>query len=69
MITFATKKNILYNSMSLIDKIRQPISAEMRIFKSIFAEALKTDNPLLSTYTRRPANKEDAEKKEKSEKK
>ena len=34
--------------MSLIDKIRQPISAEMRIFKSIFAEALKTDNPLLS---------------------
>ena len=34
--------------MSLIDKIRQPISAEMRIFKSIFAEALKTENPLLS---------------------
>jgi octaprenyl-diphosphate synthase len=35
--------------MSLIDEIRQPILAEMQIFKRIFADALKTDNPLLSS--------------------
>jgi len=35
--------------MSLIDQIRQPISTEMEEFKRKFAEALKTENPLLSS--------------------
>jgi octaprenyl-diphosphate synthase len=35
--------------MSLIDEIRQPVLAEMQVFKKIFAEALKTENPLLSS--------------------
>lgn len=35
--------------MSLIENIRQPILAELQVFKKIFAAALKTDNPLLSS--------------------
>lgn len=35
--------------MSLIDNIRQPILAEMQVFKKIFAKALESDNPLLSS--------------------
>lgn len=35
--------------MSLIDQIRQPISTEIEEFKRKFAEALKTENPLLSS--------------------
>ena len=35
--------------MSLIENIRQPILAELQVFKKIFAAALKTENPLLSS--------------------
>jgi len=35
--------------MSLIDNIRQPILVEMQVFKKIFAKALESDNPLLSS--------------------
>ena len=35
--------------MSLIDNIRQPITAEMQAFKRVFASALKSDNPLISS--------------------
>lgn len=35
--------------MSLIDQIRQPILAELEVFKKIFTESLYTDNPLLSS--------------------
>lgn len=35
--------------MSLIDQIRQPISTDLGEFKRKFAEALKTENPLLSS--------------------
>ncbi len=34
--------------MSLIDNIRQPIAEDLKIFKKFFAQALKTDNPLLA---------------------
>ncbi len=34
--------------MSLIDSIRQPIIEDLRVFKKFFAQALKTDNPLLA---------------------
>lgn len=35
--------------MSLIDNIKQPIAAEMQAFKRVFASALKSDNPLISS--------------------
>ena len=35
--------------MSLIESIRQPIIAEMQAFKRVFASALKSDNPLISS--------------------
>lgn len=34
--------------MSLIESIRKPISEDLKVFKMFFAEALKTDNPLLA---------------------
>lgn len=34
--------------MNLIDSIRQPITDDLKVFKKFFAEALKTDNPLLA---------------------
>jgi octaprenyl-diphosphate synthase len=34
--------------MSLIERIRQPIAEDLKIFKKFFAQALKTDNPLLA---------------------
>jgi len=34
--------------MSLIDSIRQPIAEDLKVFKKFFANALKTDNPLLA---------------------
>ena len=34
--------------MSLIERIRQPIAEDLKIFKNFFAQALKTDNPLLA---------------------
>ena len=35
--------------MNLIDEIRKPIAPEMQIFKRIFADSLRSDNPLLSS--------------------
>jgi len=35
--------------MGLIDEIRLPIQTELHTFKRIFAESLKSDNPLLSS--------------------
>lgn len=35
--------------MNLIDDIRKPIAPEMQIFKRIFADSLRSDNPLLSS--------------------
>lgn len=35
--------------MSIIDEIRKPIDAELQVFKKIFAESLRSDNPLLSS--------------------
>ena len=35
--------------MSLINNIKQPIAAEMQAFKRVFASALKSDNPLISS--------------------
>ncbi|MDD3079888.1 MAG: polyprenyl synthetase family protein [Paludibacter sp.] len=35
--------------MSLIDDIKQPISDELHIFKRFFADALRSDNPLLAS--------------------
>ena len=46
---FCNPNDILSNFMSLIDEIRKPIANEMQIFKSIFAESLRSDNPLLSS--------------------
>ncbi len=34
--------------MTLIDSIRQPITEDLKVFKKYFAQALKTDNPLLA---------------------
>ncbi len=34
--------------MSLIESIREPISEDLKVFKKFFAQALKTDNPLLA---------------------
>lgn len=34
--------------MNLIDNIRQPILDDLKIFKKFFADALKTENPLLA---------------------
>jgi len=34
--------------MSLIERIRQPITEDLKVFKIFFAQALKTDNPLLA---------------------
>lgn len=48
MFTFAVHTNMSIH-MNFIDTIKQPIIQEMQLFKKTFAEALKTDNPMLET--------------------
>ncbi|MDR3651748.1 MAG: polyprenyl synthetase family protein [Paludibacter sp.] len=48
MFTFATHTNMSIQ-MNIIETIKQPIIQEMQLFKKTFAEALKTDNPMLET--------------------
>ena len=48
MFTFVVHTNMGIH-MNLIETIKQPIFQEMQLFRETFAEALKTDNPMLET--------------------